>query len=136
MFERPDLEPPPNADWRGSFAGSPFADLREDTLDHEALTLDGDDLVTLILTSLPLSLVFLVMLRHAARLRPTMVAITGSLSVAAITATGLSVFHNLDATVMILIWNLGTSVLIIALACTLGPKMFSWVSKRLILDRA
>ena len=51
VFERPDLEPPPNADWRGSFAGSPFADLREDTLDHEALTLDGDDLVTLILTT-------------------------------------------------------------------------------------
>ena len=99
----------------------------------------GDTLrcfVTLILTGLPLSLVFLVMLRHAAPLRPTMVAITGSLSVAAITATALSVFHNLDATVMILIWNLGTSVLIIALACTLGPKMFSWVSKRLILDRA
>jgi hypothetical protein len=38
-------------DWRGSFAASPFADLREDTLDHEPLTLDGDDLVTLILTT-------------------------------------------------------------------------------------
>ena len=51
VYERPDLERPPNEDWRGSFAASPFGDLREDTLDHEPLTLDGDDLVTLILTT-------------------------------------------------------------------------------------
>jgi hypothetical protein len=89
--------------------------------------------LTLVVTSLPLSLVLLVMLRHAAPLRPTMVTMTGSLSVAAITATVLSLFHNLDATVLILIWNIGTSVLIIALASTFGPKMFSWVSKRTIL---
>jgi hypothetical protein len=88
---------------------------------------------TLVLTSLPLSLVLLVMLRHATPLRPTMATMTGSLSVAAITATALSLFHDLDATVMILIWNIGTSVLIIALAGTFGPRMFSWVSRRSIL---
>jgi hypothetical protein len=88
---------------------------------------------TLLLTSVPLSLAMLMMVRHAALLRPTAVIMTGSLSVAAITATALSLFHNLDATVMILIWNLGTSVLIIALACAFGPRMFSWVSRRTIL---
>jgi SAM-dependent methyltransferase len=51
VYERPNLEPLPNEDWRGSFAGSPFIDLREDNLDHETLTLDGDDLATLILTT-------------------------------------------------------------------------------------
>jgi hypothetical protein len=77
--------------------------------------------VILVVTSLPLSLVLLAMLRHAAPLRPTLVTLAGSLSVAAITATALSLFHNPDATIMILIWNLGTSVLIIALACLTFP---------------
>jgi hypothetical protein len=91
---------------------------------------------TLVLTSVPLSLAMLMMVRHAALLRPTAVIMTGSLSVATITATALSLFHELDATVMILIWNLGTSVLIVALACAFGPRMFSWMSRRTILDRA
>jgi hypothetical protein len=89
---------------------------------------------TLILTGLPLSLLLLVMLRHAAPLRPTAVTITGSLSVAAVTATALSLFHKLDATVMILIWNLGAPIVIMALVGNLGPKMFSWVSRRTSLE--
>ncbi len=85
---------------------------------------------TLVLTSLPLSLAMLVMLRHAAPLRPAAVTLTGSLSVAAITATALSLFHDLDATVMILMWNLGTAALIVGLGGMLGRRMFSWVAPR------
>ncbi len=54
---------------------------------------------TLLLTSLPLSLALYVMLRHAAWIRPTAVTITGSLAVAAMTATALSLFHEFDATI-------------------------------------
>jgi hypothetical protein len=85
---------------------------------------------TLVLTSLPLSLAMLVMLRYAAPLRPTAVVMTGSLAVAAITATALSLFHSLDATVMILIWNLGTAAVIVGLGGMLGRRMFSWVAPR------
>ena len=53
--------------------------------------------------------VMIVMLRYAAMLRPTLVTLVGSLSVAAVTATALSLFHDLDASVMILIWNVGIS---------------------------
>ncbi len=35
----------------------------------------------------------------------------GSLAVAAITATALSLFHVIDATAMILMWNVGTAAL-------------------------
>lgn len=87
---------------------------------------------TLVLTSLPLSLVMLVMLRHAAPLRPRTVAVMGSLSVAAITATALSLFHALDATVMILIWNFGTAVVLVALGGVFSEKMFRWVAPRAI----
>lgn len=85
---------------------------------------------TLVLTSLPLSLAMLVMLRHAAPLRPTTVTLMGSLAVAAITATALSLFHALDATVMILAWNAGAAVLIVGLGGILSRRMFLWVTPR------
>jgi len=69
-----------------------------------------------------------VMLRYAAPLRPMSVTLTGSLAVAAITATALSLFHDLDATVMILTWNLGTAALFVGLGAALGGKMFSWAA--------
>jgi hypothetical protein len=83
---------------------------------------------TLVLTSLPLSLTMLVMLRYAAPLRPTTATLAASLAVAAITATALSLFHDLDATVMILIWNLGTAALFVGLGGAFGGKMFSWAA--------
>jgi len=87
---------------------------------------------TLVLTSLPLSLAMLVMLRYAAPLRPIAATLTGSLAVAAITAAALSLFHELDATVMILMWNLGTAALIVGLGGTLGQRMFSRLAPRSI----
>jgi hypothetical protein len=88
-------------------------------------------LATLVLTSLPLSLTMLVMLRYAGALRPTATTLTGSLAVAAVTATALSLFHELDATVMILLWNLGTAVVFIGLAGAFRRTMFSWVTPRI-----
>lgn len=85
---------------------------------------------TLVLMSLPLSLVMLVMLRYAAPLRPMSVSLVGSLAVAGIAATALSLLHDLDATLMILIWNLGTTALFAGLAGAFGRKMFSWVAPR------
>lgn len=90
---------------------------------------------TLVLTSLPLSLVMLLMLRHAALFRPTMVACMGSLAVAAITASALPLFHNLDASAMVLAWNVGTAVLIVGLASLFARRMLSWVAPRSVLDQ-
>ena len=75
---------------------------------------------TLVLTSLPLSLLMLAMLRYAAALRPTSVILMGSLAVSAVTSTALAMFHPLDATAMILGWNLGTAVLFL-----IGAAIFS-----------
>jgi hypothetical protein len=90
---------------------------------------------TLVLTGLPLSLAMLVMLRYAAPLRPTAATFMGSLAVAAITATALSLFHVIDATVMILMWNFGTAVLFVGLAGVFGQKMFRWVAPRTLYAR-
>jgi hypothetical protein len=90
---------------------------------------------TLVLTSLPLSLAMLVMLRYAAPLRPTAATFMGSLAVAAITATALSLFHVIDATVMILMWNFGTAALFVGLAGLFGQRMFRWVAPRTLYAR-
>lgn len=83
---------------------------------------------TLVLTSVPVSLAMLIMVRYAAPLRPTAVTLCASVAVAAITATALSLFHDLDATIMILIWNLGTAVLLVTLAAIFGQRMFAWIA--------
>lgn len=85
---------------------------------------------TLVLTSLPISFAMLIMVRYAAPLRPTAVTMIGALAVAAITSTALSLFHDFDATIMILMWNLGTAALIVALGGALGRRIFSLVAPR------
>ena len=66
--------------------------------------------------NLPLSLTMLLMLNYAAALRPAPVALMAALAIAAMTATALSLFHALEATLMVLMWNLGTAFLFITLA--------------------
>ena len=87
---------------------------------------------TLLLTSVPLSIAMLLMLRYAALLQATEVSLMGGLAVAAITSFALSLFHNLDATMMILIWNLGSAVIIATLAALFGKSMFAWTAARLM----
>jgi hypothetical protein len=88
-------------------------------------------LATLLMTSIPLSIAMLVMLRYTALLRPLEVSVMGALAVAAVTAFALSLFHDLDATVMILIWNLGSAVLIAALGSLFGRSMLTWMASHL-----
>jgi hypothetical protein len=83
---------------------------------------------TLLLTSVPLSVAMLVMLRHAAWLRPTVVSVTGGLAIAAMTSFALSLIHDLDATVMILVWNLGSAALVAGLASVFGRSAFRRVA--------
>ena len=81
---------------------------------------------TLVIASLPLSAALVVMLRHAARLHPTMVGMMGGLAAGGIAATALSLFHELDATVMVLVWNLGAAALIVALGGIFGHRILGW----------
>jgi hypothetical protein len=86
----------------------------------------------LILTSVPLAIALAAMLRYAALLRGGAVAMTGGLAVAAITATALSLFHDHDATVLILVWNLGTTALITGLGILFGRGTLRWMTSRLL----
>jgi hypothetical protein len=78
--------------------------------------------------SLPPSIALFAMLRHTARLHPTMVGMMGGLATAGVAATALSLLHELDATVMVLLWNLGAAALIVALGGIFGRRIFGWTS--------
>ena len=84
----------------------------------------------LVMTGTPLALTLLLMLRHTALFNPTPVAIVGSLAVAGITASLLPLFHNHDASVLILVWNLGIATLLTTAAGAFGRRMFTWVAPR------
>ena len=93
----------------------------------------GDEtgcVAALVLTATPLALTLLLMLRHTALFNPTPVAIVGSLAVAGITASLLPLFHNHDASVLILVWNLGIAALLTSAAGAFGRRMFTWVGPR------
>jgi hypothetical protein len=78
---------------------------------------------TLVLTSVPLAITLTVMLRHAALLRPVTATLVGALAVAAITSSALALMHDIDATAMILMWNLGTAAAIVALGGLVGSRL-------------
>jgi len=88
-------------------------------------------LSTVLLVSLPLSAVMFLLLRHAARLRPRRVTLMAGLAVAGLTSTAMSLLHPLDATVMVLIWNLGASLVIVAAEVALGGRVMAWFGERL-----
>ena len=87
---------------------------------------------TLLLTSVPLSIAMLIMLRHAARLRPAAVSAAGGLAIAAMTSFALSLIHDLDATIMVLVWNLGVAALIAGLAGAFGRPTLAWIAARVM----
>ena len=53
---------------------------------------------------------------------------TGIRVAATITATALSLFHDLDVIVMTLIWNLGTAAILVGLGGLFTRRLFSWVA--------
>lgn len=78
---------------------------------------------TLLTTSVPLSLAMFIMLRHGSLLNGLAATLTGGLAVAGAVAAAMSIFHALDASVLILVWNLGVAVLIVALGGWLGRRL-------------
>ncbi|WP_204326704.1 NrsF family protein [Rhizobium lusitanum] len=92
-------------------------------------------LLTLIVTSVPLSLLMVVMLRHVVLLRPVSAALMGSLAVAGIASSALSMFHPLDATIMVLGWNLGTAVLLVLAAAVYGRSISRRNAGRVVFSR-
>ena len=124
------LPAPPLALWVSTISYQCLTDWVRIQPDGIRLGEAANCFATLVLTSVPLWLAMLVMLRYIALVRSAAAAVAACLAVAAIASTALSLFHDLDASAMILVWNLGTAALLVGLGGTFWETMFSWVAPR------
>lgn len=87
----------------------------------------GECAAAITLTSLPLGLVLLMMVRHAGVVRPTTTAMLAALSAAALSAAGVSLYHPGESALMVLLWHVG-AVALLSLLCLLGGRpLFAWI---------
>lgn len=78
-------------------------------------------------TSVPLGLVMLLMVRHAGVVRPLPTAMLAGLSAAALSAAGVSLYHDGESAWMVLLWHVGAVALMSLLCLALGRPLFSWI---------
>jgi hypothetical protein len=68
----------------------------------------------IMLTSLPLGALLFWMLRFAGPVTSLPVALFGTLGIAALSAAGLTLYHHLEASFLVLLWHIGTILLLTA----------------------
>lgn len=75
-------------------------------------------------------ILMVVMLRRGAPLRPHLATALGALAVAALGDFGLRLFHSQDASVMVLVWQFGSVVVLAFLAGLIGDRVLGWAHVR------
>ena len=65
----------------------------------------------------------LLLLRHAGPVRPLPVLLLGGLASAALCSAGLSLFHHLEAALMVLVWHGGALAVVVVLGWRLGRPL-------------
>jgi hypothetical protein len=81
-------------------------------------------LLAILLGSVPVSVILFFMLRHARFVRTLATAGVASIAVAGLTVAALRLFHPLDATAMVLIWNVGAGSVIALSGTLVGRRLF------------
>jgi hypothetical protein len=78
---------------------------------------------TVVLTSLPLWLLMLLMLRRSGAVRRFLPLLAGSLAVAGAAGGAMNMLHTLDASAMILFWNFGTGAAIVLVSALFSQPL-------------
>ena len=130
MLARPDrgaawalLPVVPLVLWLGGLGWGCFADL--DRMGPQALAMGTSwgCLKFILLLGTPLTVALYLLLRHAGPVRPVPVLLLGGLASAALCSAGLSLFHHLDAMLMILVWHGGAVAVLVVLGWALGRPL-------------
>jgi len=83
--------------------------------------------VAIAVTSIPLGLGLLWMVRFAGVVRPVHTALLAALGAAALSAASVTLYHEGENMLMVLLWHFG-AVLVLSLAClALGRPLFAWI---------
>ena len=81
----------------------------------------------ILITSLMLASILMVLVRHARLGRPRTTALLGSLSTSALASAGVTLVHDLDTALMVLIWHVGTVGLLTLASWSGGDRLFAWI---------
>jgi hypothetical protein len=79
------------------------------------------------LTSLPLGLALLIMVRHAGVVRPVPTAVLTALGAAASSAAGVSLIHSGESALMVLLWHAGAVAVLCAASGWTGRRVLAWL---------
>jgi hypothetical protein len=77
--------------------------------------------------SIPLGITLLVMVRHAGAVKPAPTAMLAALSAAAMASAGVSLVHEGETSLMVLLWHLGVVALISLASLAMGRRLFGWI---------
>jgi hypothetical protein len=80
------------------------------------------------MTSIPLGLVLLLMVRHAGVVRPGSTALLVMLSAATLSSSAVSLIHHGgESSLMVLLWHVGAVLLLSLLSLLFSRRMFAWI---------
>ncbi|MEJ0067406.1 MAG: NrsF family protein [Pseudomonadota bacterium] len=85
---------------------------------------------TILLTSLPLAAVLFVMVRHAGTVRPIATALAGGLALSAVAEGGMTLYHDVDATLMDVLIHLAAVAVVIGLSTAGARTVFRLLGPR------
>lgn len=98
--------------------------------DGPSLSLTISCVVILLGSSVPMSAALFWMLRAVANFRPSGAVFLAGLAVAGLSATALNLVHAFDASAMILLWNFGSAVVVLACDAMVGRAFLTGPSSR------
>jgi hypothetical protein len=94
--------------WLGSLGAGCWSDFVRLGPEGLALGTSWSCLKAITFTSIPLGALMFWMLRFAGPVTSFPVALFGTLAVAALSAAGLTLYHHLEAAILVLIWHIGS----------------------------
>jgi hypothetical protein len=129
-FDRRVLYAPfvPLAVWLGSIGQGCLQTLMRDGLGGLTLTPGWVCLPAILLVGSVPATAIAFMLRRGAPLTPRLTGILGGLAAAGLGNVGLRLFHAQDASIMVLVWQVGSVFLLTVIAGGMGRFLLNWGS--------
>jgi hypothetical protein len=116
--------------WLGAMGVGCIADWLAEGPQGLTLGHSADCFVAILTTSVPLGALLLVMVRHAGPVRPVATALAAGLALAAVGEGGLTLYHDVDASLMDLLIHLAAIAVVIALALSGSRALYRAVAPR------
>lgn len=117
---------PPLAVWLGTLVEGSVQDWLAHGDAGLLLRPDWQCLPGIIMVGFGPAIAMVVMLSRASPIAPMMTTALGALAAGGLAAVGLRLFHPVDASIMVLVWQVGSVFALTLLAGLSGPRLLRW----------